>query len=251
MHSARLPLIGLSSYDVDEAHWDVWSLPVHLLPTRYADSVRAAGGVPVLLPPGAADPDAEAAAVVARVDGLLLSGGTDVDPALYGALRHPATQPARPDRDRWELALTRAALDAGVPVLGICRGMQLLDVALGGTLEQHLPDRVGSTMHCPSVGEHARHTVTVAAGSTLAALLGAGEHDISTYHHQAVDRLGSGLAPAARAADGVVEALELPGRWVVGVQWHPESDGGGPLLAGFVGAAAAAAAQVRSGTVRT
>jgi putative glutamine amidotransferase len=233
------PLIGITAYSIDEAHWDIWSLPVHLLPARYAVSVRNAGGAPVLLPPGSDDPDGEARVVVSRLDALLLAGGTDVDPAMYGAARHPATEPARPQRDVWEAALIRAALDADVPVLGICRGMQILNVALGGTLIQHLPDVVGSSMHCPTIGQHARHTVTIGDDTQLAGLLGAGDVDISTYHHQAVDRLGAGLSQAAWASDGVVEAVEIPGKWVFGVQWHPESDGGGQLLKALVDAAGA------------
>jgi gamma-glutamyl-gamma-aminobutyrate hydrolase PuuD len=175
--------------------------------------------------------------VLDGLDGLLLAGGSDVDPDRYGAERHLATGAPRPDRDAWELALARAALEHRLPVLAVCRGMQVLNVALGGTLRQHLPDEVGSDLHCPVVGEHGRHDVTTAPGSTAAAMFGE-RVLVATYHHQSVDVLGADLVATGWAQDGVVEAMELPGRnWVVGVQWHPEVFAGAALFEAFVAAA--------------
>jgi gamma-glutamyl-gamma-aminobutyrate hydrolase PuuD len=226
------PRVGLTTYR-EPASWGVWSEPADLLPASYAAGIRTAGGVAVLLPPG--DP-ATAGDALDAVHGLLLAGGPDVDPAEYGAARDTATGPARPDRDSWELALARAALARDLPVLAVCRGMQVLNVALGGDLRQHLPDDVGTDAHCPTVGTHGRHGVAVAAGSALHAVVG-DDAEVATYHHQGVDRLGAGLVATAWAGDGVVEAVELPGRaWVLGVQWHPEAFAGEPLFAAFVAA---------------
>ncbi|HEY2298186.1 MAG TPA: gamma-glutamyl-gamma-aminobutyrate hydrolase family protein [Jatrophihabitans sp.] len=226
------PRIGLTTYR-EPASWGVWSEPADLLPASYAAGVRAAGGVAVLLPPG--EP-ATAADALDAVHGLLLAGGPDVDPGEYGADRDAATGPARRDRDDWELALVRAALARQLPVFAVCRGMQVLNVALGGNLRQHLPDDVGTELHCPTVGVHGRHDVTVAAGSALHAVVG-DTAEVATYHHQGVDRIGAGLVATAWAADGVVEAVERPGdTWVLGVQWHPEAFAGEPFFAAFVGA---------------
>ena len=226
------PRIGLTTYR-EPASWGVWSEATDLLPATYAAGVRTAGGVAVLLPSG--DP-ATADDALDAVHGLVLAGGPDVDPAEYGATRDAATGPARPDRDSWELALTRAALARDLPVLAVCRGMQVLNVALGGNLRQHLPDHVGNDAHCPTVGVHGRHGVIVAAGSALHAVLGDAA-EVATYHHQGVDRLGTGLVATAWADDGVIEAVELAGRsCVLGVQWHPEAFAGEPLFAAFVAA---------------
>jgi putative glutamine amidotransferase len=244
----QLPRVGLTTYR-ERAAWGVWDEPADLLPASYADAIQAAGGVAMLLPPCAGDPDTAAESALDGLHGVLLAGGVDVDPARYGAARDPNTGASRPDRDAWELALARAALRRGLPLLGVCRGMQVLDVALGGTIVQHLPDRLGSDAHCPVVGVHGRHRVRLADGSRLAAMLGRSA-DVATYHHQAVDTLGAGLEPAAWADDGVVEAAELPGEaWVVAVQWHPEVHDRDPLFRGFVDACAAwraDAADVRS-----
>jgi gamma-glutamyl-gamma-aminobutyrate hydrolase PuuD len=214
----------------------VWNEPADLLPVNYADGVRAAGGVALLLPPG--DP-ATADDVLTGLDGLLLAGGADVDPERYGAERHIATGAPRPDRDAWEVALAHVALARDVPVLAVCRGMQVLNVALGGDLRQHLPDDVGSELHCPVIGEHGRHDVIMAAGSAVAKMFGE-QALVATYHHQCVDRLGADLVPTGWASDGVVEAVEHRGRtWVVGVQWHPEVFAGAALLEAFVVAARA------------
>ena len=226
------PRIGATTYR-EPARWGVWEEPADLLPTAYARAIEAAGGLPVLLPPAAAD---LAETALDGVHGLLLAGGADVAPERYGATRDDRTGPARSDRDDWELALVRAALARDLPVLAVCRGMQVLNVALGGDLIQHLPDEVGSDLHCPVVGVHGRHPIDVAEGSSLAAIVGR-RADIATYHHQAVRTLGAGLIATAWAADGVVEAVQLDDRrWVHGVQWHPEAHEGHALFAAFVAA---------------
>jgi len=230
------PRIGLSTYR-EEAAWGVWHQPADLLPTTYADAVVAAGGVPLLLPP--IDQGGVAHAVLAALDGLVLSGGGDIDPARYGADRDPHCGPTRSDRDTWELALVRAALDRDRPVLAICRGVQVLNVALGGDIVQHLPDVVGHDEHRPVKGQMARHDVRTAEGSKLAGLLGE-RTTVATSHHQAVGRLGESLTPTAWTGDGTVEALEHDrAPWVVGVQWHPEAYDGAALFTGFVAACAA------------
>ncbi|MEV8068819.1 gamma-glutamyl-gamma-aminobutyrate hydrolase family protein [Streptomyces sp. NPDC085995] len=215
------PLIGISTYLETSVRWGVWDQAAALLPAGYHRLVQRAGGLATLLPPDA--PDA-AEAVVSRLDGLVVSGGPDVEPARYGAERHPRTGPAHTVRDAWESALIEAALAAGRPLLGICRGMQLLNVVLGGTLVQHLPDEVGHGGHCGPPGVFARHTVKPVPGTLLAATL-PGEVTVSTYHHQAVDRLGAGLVAGAHAEDGTVEAVELPTAkaFALAVQWHPEA----------------------------
>lgn len=227
------PRVGLTTYR-DEAAWGVWHEPADLLPTNYADAVSEAGGIAMLLPPALPDSAEAAAAVLGGIDGIIIAGGADVDPARYGAARDEHTGPARPDRDSWELALTRGAIANGMPVLAICRGMQVLNVALGGTLLQHLPDAVGSDLHCPTVGVHGRHDVKLMAGTLIQSVFGE-VTDVATYHHQGLDRLGDGLVATGWADDGLVEAVELAGSpWVVGVQWHPEVAGGEPLFRAFI-----------------
>lgn len=208
------PLIGVSTYLETGARWGVWELAAALLPAGYPRLVQRAGGLAAMLPP---DDPAHAAATVARLDGLVIAGGPDVDPARYGAERSPRTGPPAPERDAWELALLDAALAARVPVLGICRGMQLLNVALGGTLVQHLDG------HAEVVGVFGGHPVKPVPGTRYAEAVPE-ETTVPAYHHQAVDRLGEGLIACAHAADGTVEAVELPASagWVLGVQWHPE-----------------------------
>ncbi len=230
--SAR-PVIGISAYS-QQARWGSWDLPAVLLPGRYSDMVAAAGGLPVLLPPLPG-----VAAVLARLDGLILSGGGDIDPASYGAARDPSCGPASPDRDHAELELARRALDHTVPVLGICRGLQVINVVLGGTLIQHLPDVVGHDGHSPEESRHGSHKVSVASQSQLARLLGRTEANVPTHHHQAIDRLGEGLVPTAWADDGTVEAVELaePASFMVAVQWHPEAGDDPSLFDALIAAA--------------
>jgi len=200
--------------------------------------VIRAGGLPVLLPPTGG-----VTGVLPRLDGLVLSGGGDVDPALYGAERGAASGPANPARDGAELALCKAALASGLPVLGICRGLQVINVALGGTLHQHLPDLVGNDSHSPEAAGYGSHKVSVASGSQLAAVLSRSEAAVPTHHHQAIDRLGDGLVATAWTDDGVIEAVEFgqPGRkaeqFMVAVQWHPEAGDDPSLFAALIAAA--------------
>jgi putative glutamine amidotransferase len=212
------PLIGLTTYH-DEARWGVWDEPAVLLPAKYVRSVTAAGGIPVLLPSMVEDLDA----VIGRLDGLILTGGTDIDPGRYGAEPLLTTGAPRPDRDAAELALVSAAAAAGTPVLGICRGVQMINVARGGTLIQHLPDGLNSADHAPAPAVYGHHPVRVSSGSLLAKVLGRAELEVASYHHQGIDQVGTGLTVTALAPDGTIEALEdesLP--FFIGVLWHPE-----------------------------
>ena len=222
----RRPRIGLPTY-VEPARWGAWDRPAALLPQAYVAAVVAAGGLPVLLPPV---PSGDAAhSAVAALDALILTGGADIEPARYGAEAEAATQAPRPDRDRWEADLLAAALARDLPVLAICRGHQLLNVASGGTLHQHLPDLVGHTGHAPGPAVLGTSAVRLDEGSPVAAILGT-EVKVPCYHHQAIDRLGAGLEVVGRADDGVVEAVVMRDRrFVIGVQWHPE-DGDDPRL---------------------
>jgi putative glutamine amidotransferase len=226
------PLIGLSTYR-EQARWGVWDQPADLLPTTYADAVERAGGVPVLLPP--LDPTT-AAAAMARLDGLVVTGGADVDPGRYGAEPHPQTVTWRTDRDAWELALLDAADSRGLPVLGICRGMQVMAVHGGGSLIQHLPDAVGHETHSPGGPEFGDVDVRTGEGTRLRMLVGE-RAGVACHHHQAVAE-HPGFTVAASAEDGTVEAIEAPGdRFVVAVQWHPETRADAGLFAGLVAAA--------------
>jgi putative glutamine amidotransferase len=198
----------------------------------YLQAIERAGGVPVVLPPCVSDLEA----LISRLDGVCLSGGPDLDPAAYGAReRHAELGPTEPSLDAFELALARAALERGMPLLGICRGSQALNVACGGTLHQHLPDHRQA-----EPGSEPTHDVEILPGTRLAGLFGAGAMAVNSFHHQAVDRLGSGLRVAARAGDGIVEAIEGAG-FVLGVQWHAETMADGRLFDALVGAAAAPA----------
>jgi putative glutamine amidotransferase len=226
------PLIGLSTYR-EQARWGVWDQPADVLPTSYADAVQAAGGAPVLLPPQ--DPTS-AHVVVSALHALVITGGADVDPGRYGAEPHPQTISWRTDRDAWEIALLEAADQVGLPVLGICRGMQVMAVQRGGILEQHLPDDVGDETHSPGGDQFGNVDVSVREGTRLHALVG--EHgNVSCHHHQAV-REHPGFVPAAHADDGTMEAMEAPGdRFLLAVQWHPETRADAGLFAGLVAAA--------------
>ncbi|MBO0808085.1 MAG: gamma-glutamyl-gamma-aminobutyrate hydrolase family protein [Actinobacteria bacterium] len=239
------PVIGLSGY-LETARWGAWEAPASLLPARYADQVTAAGGIPVVLPPVPG-----VAAVAARLDGLVLTGGGDIDPAVYGEQPHPRTGRVSRERDTAEFELLAAALAGGLPVLGICRGLQVLNVARGGTLHQHLAGPPGGrTAHTDGPGRFGSHRVRLAPGSMVAAILGQGGRGgdpgiaVPTAHHQAIDRLGAGLAATAWADDGTIEAAELapgtvPGAhpFVLAVQWHPEAGGDTRLMAALAGAA--------------
>jgi len=213
------PLIGLTTYR-QQARSGVWDVPASFLPGVYLDGVTRAGGIAALLPPQPVDDDI-AARVVSGIDGLILTGGKDIDPATYGHEPHPATEAPARERDAWEFALLNAALRCGVPVLGICRGPQVFNVALGGTLHQHLPEVIGHTGHRVADATFASHTATITEGTLLGRLLG---QTVQTrcYHHQAIDQLGRGLIASVHA-DGVIEGIESTGGgFVVGVQWHPE-----------------------------
>jgi putative glutamine amidotransferase len=229
----RPPRIGVTTYR-EPATWGVWSEPADVLHASYARSVEAAGGLPMLLPPITVNTDEAAAVALDGLHGLILTGGADIDPGRYGADRDERTGEPRPDRDAWESALVHAAVSRGLPTLGICRGMQMVAVALGGRLVQHLPDVVGDASHCPTIGRHGRHDVSLAAGSRIAELLGS-RVAVATYHHQAVDALPAGLVPTGWAEDGTIEAFEhSTTSWLVGVQWHPEVADGAELFSGFV-----------------
>ena len=215
-------MVGVTTY-VERARQGVWDVPAAYLQYQYVELVTHAGAVPVLLPPPGPDPEhAEVREVLDRVDALVLAGGRDVGAGTYGAEPHPTADPPATDRDAWELALAKEALDRGLPLLGICRGAQVLTVALGGTLVQHVPDLPGAGAHKHGPGEFASHVVRTVAGSRVAAALGP-DAAVHCYHHQAVAELPEGLRATAHAEDGVVEAVELTGDgFAVGVQWHPE-----------------------------
>ena len=225
------PLIGISAY-VEQARWGSWETRVTLLPHRYVEAIHAAGGRALVVPPfteGVVD-------VVAALDGLVLSGGVDVDPALYGAERDPHTEEPRPDRDAGELALLQAAFDADLPVLGVCRGMEVMCVSAGGSLIQHLPDTIGSERHRAGSGIYAEHEVETVPGSRLAEILGPAA-TVSSYHHQGVSDQGT-LTVSACAEDGTIEGVERPeSRFGVGVLWHPEVTDDLRLFAALVAAA--------------
>jgi putative glutamine amidotransferase len=226
------PLIGVCAYELPASfsHWrDVNCV---MVPAGYTRSLDAAGALPIVLPPLDA-----AVELLDVLDGLVFSGGSDVDPALYGQEPHPETIGVVPHRDRAELRLLEGALGRDLPLLAICRGMQLLNVARGGDLDQHLADVVpDGGLHKGSPGTFTRHGVDTVEGSIVADLLGA-HVETHSCHHQAPRRIGDGLEVTATAPDGVVEAIELPGaRFCVGVLWHPEEDveGGGPLFRALV-----------------
>jgi gamma-glutamyl-gamma-aminobutyrate hydrolase PuuD len=223
------PLIGITTY-AQPARWGVWDLPAALVPLDYVDSVERAGGRAVLLPPS----DDGVDETLDVLDGIVFSGGADVDPARYGAEAHPETDAPQARRDAGELALLEAALARDMPTLAICRGFQLLNVARGGDLVQHLPESVGSDEHKQVPGEFAVHPVEVREGSRLASIVGTGSQ-VTSHHHQALGRVGDGLIECAWAADGTLEAVEDPEkRFAVGVQWHPEAGEDDALFAALV-----------------
>lgn len=219
MTGPQKPLIGVTTY-LEPASWGVWVREAALLPASYLRSVERSGGIPVMLPPLESLTGIDG--LLAALDGIIIAGGPDLDPVLYGAERHEATGSPNPRRDRFELGLVRAVIEADLPFLAICRGMQVLNVARGGQLIQHLPDVVGHDGHKPNEGRVAKHRVQISATSAIGKILGE-VADVPTYHHQAVQRLGKGLVAVAWAKDQIVEALELQGhRFGLAVQWHPE-----------------------------
>ncbi|MFL5899532.1 MAG: gamma-glutamyl-gamma-aminobutyrate hydrolase family protein [Solirubrobacterales bacterium] len=232
------PAIGICAA-VERVSWGVWeSYEVTLVPRSYVRCVQKAGGIAIELPPDEAaveDPDI----LLERIDALILAGGADVDPANYGAESHPETKGTWPDRDRFELALARRALERDMPVLGICRGMQLLNVALGGTLVQHLPDVGGSEAHRTVAGTFSKHHIRLDPDSLACTAAGLGSFVVWSHHHQGVDELGEGLKVSGWSLDDeLVEAIELPGkRFALGVIWHPEEDEHSKVIAALVDAA--------------
>jgi putative glutamine amidotransferase len=210
------PVVGITTY-LTPAAWGAWEQEAALVPAAYVRAVVRAGGVPLLVPPGAAYEE-----TLDSVDGLIFSGGSDLDPELYGEQAHAETTGWIRERDDFELGLMQAALARDVPLLAICRGSQVLNVALGGDLEQHVPDRVQTNVHKEIPGVFADHDVAVLPETKLASILG-DRADVKSHHHQGYGELGSGLREAARAPDGTIEALEDPTRrFALGVLWHPE-----------------------------
>jgi putative glutamine amidotransferase len=223
------PVIGMCT-PLERASWGAWKdFPVVLMGLSYVRAIQRAGGLAVLLPP---DDGADTDEVLELIDGLLLAGGADVDPGSYGAEPHPTTNGTVPERDDFELALARRALERDIPLLGICRGMQILNVATGGTLNQDV-DNVELHRHTP--GAFGDHEVELEPGSLAARTAGEPRHAIKSHHHQGIGRLGQGLVISGRADDGEVEAVEIPERrFALGVLWHPEEDETSRLIAAFV-----------------
>jgi putative glutamine amidotransferase len=224
---------------IEQVRWGPWDETVTMAPRSYARAVQAAGALALLLPPdpaGADQPDE----FLARLDALVLAGGSDIDPSSYGAEPHPEARGGRPERDGFEVALARRAAERKMPVLGICRGMQLLNVALDGTVEQHLPDRLGSERHRHTPGTFGDHEVRLEPGSLAARSAGAERLRVRSHHHQGVGDLGDGLVASGWAVeDDVIEAIELPGHpFVLGVLWHPEEDVRSRVVGSLVEAAA-------------
>ncbi|HET9243093.1 MAG TPA: gamma-glutamyl-gamma-aminobutyrate hydrolase family protein [Gaiella sp.] len=217
--SAR-PLIGITSY-AQPARWGAWELPAALVPLFYVESVERAGGRALVVPPSTEAVDE----TLDVLDGVVFSGGIDIDPSNYGAERHPATDPAQVHRDAGELALLERALERDMPTLAICRGFQLLNILRGGDLVQHLPETVGHEGHRERLGTFSEHPVSVKEGTRLAGILGDGHDAVQSSHHQGVGRVGEGLVETAWAEDGSLEGLEDPDkRFAVAVLWHPEME---------------------------
>jgi putative glutamine amidotransferase len=236
------PVIGICTA-MERARWSVWDQQAFLLPRSYIEAIQRAGGLVLMLPPDEAlerDPDQ----VLDLIDGLILAGGADVDPAAYGAEAHAETRGTVPERDGFELALARRAMDRDIPLLGICRGMQLMNVATGGTLLQHLPESHGHHEHRrhPGTFDGADHDVRLSEGSLAARAAGEVVHATKSHHHQGIDRLGEGLEVTGWSLiDELPEAVEMPERrFALGVQWHPEADESSRLVAALVKEADAA-----------
>ena len=236
------PVIGITTY-AQEASWGVWKLPAALIPLDYVRAVEHAGGRPLLVPPSEDGVDE----TLDALDGIVFSGGSDVDPAAYGADPHPETDDPHERRDAGELALLSAALERDLPMLAICRGFQLFNVARGGDLVQHLPEAVGHDEHRQDLGSFAEHGVAVKEGSKLEGIVGSSP-DVTSHHHQSLGQVGDGLVETAWAEDGTIEGVEDPSRrFAIGVQWHPEAGGDGALFDSLVAEARARrAARMRS-----
>jgi len=237
-------VIGITTY-AQEASWGVWRLPAALIPLDYVDAVESAGGRPVLIPPS----EDGVEETLETLDGVVFSGGADVDPALYGADPHPETDVPQARRDRGELALLQAALARDMPVLAVCRGAQLLNVARGGDLVQHLPETLGHDVHKQAPGVFIEHPVEVKEGTRLASILGThSDVTVTSHHHQGLGRVGDGLVATAWAEDGTLEAVEDPSRrFTLGVQWHPEAGADAALFENLVAEAKAYRAGRSSG----
>ncbi|MBD0290633.1 MAG: gamma-glutamyl-gamma-aminobutyrate hydrolase family protein [Thermoleophilia bacterium] len=235
------PIIGITTY-AEHARWGVWETPTALTPMSYVNAITTAGGRPLLVPP-AADAIDE---TLDALDGVLFSGGSDLDPATYGADPHPETTGTRPDRDQAELALMAAALERDMPVLAVCRGMEVMNVARGGDLVQHLPDILGHEHHKHTPGVFGDHEVDVDVESRVGRLLGH-RAPVKSHHHQGVRRVGEGLREVAWADDGTIEGLEdAERRFALGVLWHPEQGEDFALFKGLVEEAARYRAERRS-----
>jgi gamma-glutamyl-gamma-aminobutyrate hydrolase PuuD len=227
------PLVGITSY-AQPARWGSWEMPAALVPLYYVESVERAGGRALVVPPSADGVDE----TLDVLDGVVFSGGIDIDPGEYGAERHPSTDPAQAHRDAGELALLQRALERDIPTLAICRGFQLLNVLRGGDLVQHLPESVGHEGHREELGRFSEHPVAVKEGSRLASILGARHDGVQSSHHQGVHRVGEGLVETAWADDGTLEGLEDPDkRFAVAVLWHPEMEEDKRLFEALVGEA--------------
>jgi gamma-glutamyl-gamma-aminobutyrate hydrolase PuuD len=212
------PLVGITTY-VTPARWGSWEQEAALIPAQYVQAVERAGGRPLLVPPSEEGIDE----TLDALDALIFSGGSDLSPEKYGQEPHPETYGVVPERDDAELALLKAALERDLPVLAICRGSQVLNVALGGDLLQHLPEVVGDEKHKHTPGAYADHDVSIEPGTRIGKLLGE-QTPVKSHHHQGFGRLGSGLVETARAEDGTIEAVEDPSRrFTLGVLWHPEA----------------------------
>jgi gamma-glutamyl-gamma-aminobutyrate hydrolase PuuD len=212
------PVVGITSYSEEEVRWGPWTEPAALVPLSYVRAVERAGGRAFVVPPS----DDAIEETLAALDGIIFSGGNDLDPALYEADPHPETDAVQVERDRAEMALLAAALERDMPVLAVCRGSQVLNVARGGDLVQHLPDTLGQDEHRPVRGEWAEHTVRLEPESRVGSLLG-GQTPVKSHHHQGYGRIGEGLRVTGWAEDGTIEALEDPSkRFALGVLWHPE-----------------------------
>jgi putative glutamine amidotransferase len=228
------PVIGITAYAEPSVRWGVWDVPAAVIPLAYVRMVEAARGRALLVPPSEEGIDE----TLDALDGVLFSGGSDIDPTEYGHELHPETSGLRPERDHGELALLRAALERDMPVLAVCRGSQVLNVARGGDLVQHLPERLGSDRHNHTPGVFSDHDIRIDAASGLGTALGE-RAPVKSHHHQGIGRIGEGLHAVAWADDGTTEGIEDPGRrFALGVLWHPEAGEDGALFDALVAAAA-------------